>query len=333
MIRPFQTILQSNLKRRNIQLLHFFIGLLVPALFIFILELLDDKISTRLDIVRLTNAPVLGEVGHSYSKTTLMVTPNNRGVIAEQFRILRSNLQYVLTKSKNPDILITSTSSGEGKSFVSTNIGAVMALAGKKTIILEFDVRKPKILSQLNIPKKAGLTNFMLGKARPEDLPIPVQGSPNLFVLACGPVPPNPAELLLDTKLNELFTWLRNNFDAVVMDTAPVGMVSDAMTLSKFADATLYIVRQGHTFKKQIGLIQEFHENGKLPKVSIVLNDVKIRTGYGYYGYGRYGYGKGYGYNSGYFDEETPPPSIFERWFGWMNVSNWNGKKEKKEKV
>jgi tyrosine-protein kinase Etk/Wzc len=320
-------------KRRNIQLTAFFVGLLIPALFIFILELLDDKITTRVDIVRLTEAPVLGEVGHSYSKNTLMVTPNNRGVIAEQFRILRSNLQYVLTNVKNPIILITSTSSGEGKSFISTNVGAVMALAGKKTIILEFDVRKPKILSQLNIPKKPGLTNFMLGKAKPEDLPIPVENSPNLFVLACGPVPPNPAELLLDAKLNELFTWLRANFDAIVMDTAPVGMVSDAMTLSKFADATLYIVRQGHTFKKQIALIEEFHTNGKLPKVSVVLNDVKIRTGYGYYGYGRYGYGKGYGYNSGYFEDETPPPTIVERWFGWMNVANWNGKKENKTKV
>ncbi|HEU0065320.1 MAG TPA: polysaccharide biosynthesis tyrosine autokinase, partial [Flavisolibacter sp.] len=320
-------------KRRNIQLTAFFVGLLIPALFIFILELLDDKITTRIDIVRLTEAPVLGEVGHSYSKNTLMVTPNNRGVIAEQFRILRSNLQYVLTNVKNPIILITSTSSGEGKSFVSTNVGAVMALAGKKTIILEFDVRKPKILSQLSIPKKPGLTNFMLGKAKPEDLPIQVENSPNLYVLACGPVPPNPAELLLDSKLNELFTWLRANFDAIVMDTAPVGMVSDAMTLSKFADATLYIVRQGHTFKKQIALIEEFHTNGKLPKVSVVLNDVKIRTGYGYYGYGRYGYGKGYGYNSGYFEDETPPPTIVEKWFGWMNVSNWNGKKEKKSKV
>jgi Mrp family chromosome partitioning ATPase len=117
------------------------------------------------------------------------------------------------------------------------------------------------------------------------------------------------------------------------MDTAPVGMVSDAMTLSKYADATLYIVRQGHTFKKQVNLIDEFHTSGKLPKVSIVLNDVKIRTGYGYYGYGRYGYGKGYGYGSGYYEEETPPLTRVEKWLGLFNINNRNSKKHKGTKV
>jgi capsular exopolysaccharide synthesis family protein len=204
-----------------------------------------------------------------------------------------------------------------------------MALAGKKTIILEFDIRKPKILSHLNIPKRAGLTNYLLGKMAIEDLPVPLEGIPNLYILPCGPVPPNPAEMLLDPRLNDLFDWLRKNFDVVIMDTAPVGMVSDAMTLSKFADATLYIVRQGHTFKKQIGMIDEFYTQGKLPRISIILNDIKVRTGYGYYGYGRYGYG----YGSGYFDDETPPPTSLSRWFGWLDTKKWNRKKRKRNTV
>jgi capsular exopolysaccharide synthesis family protein len=228
-------------------------------------------------------------------------------------------------------ILVTSSFSGEGKSFASTNTGAVMALAGKRTIILEFDIRKPKILSQLHIARKPGLTNFLLGKVKLEDLPIQVEGYDNLFVLACGPVPPNPSELLLDQKITELFDYLKSAFDVVIVDTAPVGMVSDAMTLSKFADCTLYIVRQGHTFKKQIGLIDEFHRDGKLPKVSIILNDVKIRTGYGYYGYGRYGYG--HGYTSTYYEDETPPPSVLQKWFGWLDIKKWNKKKSKRTKV
>jgi hypothetical protein len=115
------------------------------------------------------------------------------------------------------------------------------------------------------------------------------------------------------------------------MDTAPVGMVSDAMTLSQFADATLYIVRQGHTFKKQIGLIDENYQQNKLPKISIILNDVKIRSGYGYYGYGRYGYGQGYG--SGYFEDETPPPSLLRSWFGWLDVKKWRKKKKHKKSI
>lgn len=319
--------------KRNTRLLAVFIGLLLPALFIFILELLNDKVTTRYDVEKITKATVIGEVGHAYGKNNLVVTGNNRSVVAEQFRIIRSNLQYVLNHIPKPILLVTSSFSGEGKSFISTNIGAVMAVAGKKTIILEFDIRKPKVLSHLNMTKKPGLTNFLIGKAKLEDLPIPVEGSENLFVLPCGPVPPNPAEILLDPKLNELFDYLKANFDAVIMDTAPVGMVSDAMTLSRFADCTLYIVRQGHTYKKQVGLIDEFYTQGKLPKISIILNDVKIRSGYGYYGYGRYGYG--YGYGSGYFEEEGngAPTGLLGKWFGWLDTSKWKKKKHKRTKV
>jgi tyrosine-protein kinase Etk/Wzc len=318
-------------KRSNIQMLSIFIGLLIPGLFIFVIELLNDKVTARSDIERLTGATILGEVGHSYGKETLVVTNNNRKVVAEQFRMLRSNLQYVLNHIEKPVILVTSSFSGEGKSFVSTNIGAVMALTGKKTIILEFDIRKPKVLTHLNLAKRPGLTNYLLGKVKLEDLPVPVQESDNLFVLPCGPVPPNPSELLLDPKLNELFDYLKTSFDVVIMDTAPVGMVSDALTLSKFADCSLYIVRQGHTFKKQITLIEEFYQTGKLPKISIVLNDVKIRSGYGYYGYGRYAYGYGHSHGSGYFEEEHAPPGTFEKWFGWLDTKNWNNKKKRKK--
>ncbi|MFL5808396.1 MAG: polysaccharide biosynthesis tyrosine autokinase, partial [Flavisolibacter sp.] len=316
--------------RRSTQLLAIMVGLVLPALFIFILELLNDKVTTRYDIEKLTNTTILGEVGHSYGKNTLVVTNNNRSVVAEQFRIIRSNLQYVINHDK-PVVLVTSSFSGEGKSFISTNVGAVMALAGKKTIILEFDIRKPKILSQLNIAKRPGLTNYLLGKVSVEELPTKVEGIDGLYVLPCGPVPPNPAELLLHPKLGDMFAYLREHFDTIIMDTAPVGMVSDAMTLSKFADCTLYIVRQGHTYKKQIGMIDEFHVQGKLPKISIILNDVKLRTGYGYYGYGRYGYG--YGYGSGYFDDDTPPPGLLTRWFGWLDTKKWNKKKRQGTKV
>jgi capsular exopolysaccharide synthesis family protein len=258
-----------------------------------------------------------------------VVTSGNRKVIAEQFRILRSNLQYILTKAPKPVIMVTSSFSGEGKSFISTNVGAVMALANKKTVILEFDIRKPKIASGLGMTKHAGLTNYILGKVTLESLPVPVEGYENLYVLPCGPIPPNPAELLLDTKLDELFAYLRQNFDVVVMDTAPVGMVSDAMNLSRFADCTLYIVRQGHTYKKQIALIDSHYRDGKLPKISIVVNDVKVQAGYGAYGYGG---SYGYGYGSGYFEEEEKQKTGFNKWFGWLGM-NGTTKKLKKDKV
>lgn len=323
---PSYTPVKPN--RRAIQMLAILIGLGIPSLFIFMLEVVNDKISTRFDIEKITQAAILGEVGHSFSDNTLIVTRTNRSMVAEQFRIIRSNLQYVLNKVERPVILVTSSFSGEGKSFVATNLGAVMALAGKKTIILEFDIRKPKIMSGLGMTKKPGITNFLLGKSRIEDLPVQVPGQENLFVLSSGPVPPNPSEMLLDAKVAELFDWLKANFDIILVDTAPVGMVSDAMTLGAFANCTLYIVRQGYTYKKQIALIDEFYHDAKLPKVSIVINDVKVKPGYGYYGYGRYGYG--YGYSSGYYEEEHPPTPFLTKFFGVLDVKRWRRKLRKR---
>ncbi len=251
-------------------------------------------------------------------------------MVAEQFRIIRSNLQYIIGKAEKFTLLVTSSFSGEGKSFLSTNVGAVLALAGKKTVILEFDIRKPKVLSGLNMPKGPGITNFLVGKSdNLQELISQVPDQENLFVLGCGPVPPNPSELLLGIRVDELFTWLREHFDVVIIDTAPVGMVSDAQTLSKFADCTLYLTRQGHTFKKQIVLIDEFYRENKLPKISIIINDVKMKAGYGYYGYGRYGYGYGYGYGS-YYEEEHPPKNFFERILNWLDFSRLFKKRKNK---
>jgi tyrosine-protein kinase Etk/Wzc len=306
--------------RRSIQILAILLGLGIPAMLIFIGEILNDKVTTRADIEKITSAPIVGEIGHSYSDKVLIVNKTTRSMVAEQFRIIRSNLQYILSaKADKSVILVTSSFSGEGKSYVSVNMGAVLALAGKKTVILEFDIRKPKVLSGLGLPKGPGITNYLVGKANLEDLIRPVPEQENLFVIGCGPVPPNPAELLLDQRVEDMFVYLRQHFDIVVVDSAPVGMVSDAMTLSKFADSTLYLVRHRHTFKKQVALIDEFYQQNKLPKVSIIINDVKMKAGYGYYGYGRYGYGYGYGYGS-YYEEETPPQNIFEKIVAWLDI-------------
>ncbi|MEI9806746.1 MAG: polysaccharide biosynthesis tyrosine autokinase [Bacteroidota bacterium] len=311
--------------KRTIQILAILIGIGVPALIIFMGEVLNDKISTRFDIEKITQAPILGEIGHSFSDNTLIVNKTSRTMVAEQFRIIRSNLQYVINNPQRAVILVTSSFSGEGKSFVSTNMAAVLALTGKKTVILEFDIRKPKVLSGLNMTRRPGITNYMLGKAELDDVIAQVPGQDNLFVLACGPIPPNPSEMLLDLKITTLFEWLKEHFDVVVVDTAPVGMVSDAMTLSKFADCTLYLVRQGHTFKKQVALIDELYREDKLPKVSVIINDVKVKPGYGYYGYGRYGYGYGYGYgaSSSYYEEEKQPLTFFERVMKKLRLPRW----------
>jgi len=305
--------------RRSYYIMAFFLGLFIPSLIIFLFEYLNDKVKSRADINRQTKAPILGEVGHSDESGPLVVTRSSRRFIAEQFRIIRTNLQYMLPGEEKAVILVTSSTSGEGKSFVSTNVGAVLALAGKKTAILEFDIRKPKIMITLGLAKKTGITNFMIGKASYEELPVAVPGYDNLFVIPCGPVPPNPSELLLNDKLQGLIERLRRDFEYIVIDTAPIGLVSDAMILGKFADTSLYIVRHNFTFKKQLDLLDEVYINNRLPKLSIVVNDIQAQGGYGaYYGYGGYGYtGYGYGYGNGngseYFDERKPKKGFLQR--------------------
>jgi tyrosine-protein kinase Etk/Wzc len=312
--------------RRMIQIMAILIGIGIPSLIIFIREIINDKVNTRNDIQKITETPIVGEVGHSYNDKVLVVNKVSRAMVAEQFRIIRSNLQYILNKVEKPVLMVTSSFSGEGKSFISTNMGAVMALAGKKTVILEFDIRKPKVLAGLDMSKKAGISNFLVGKGELKDLVIPVPGTELLYVLPCGPIPPNPSELLLDPKVDEMFAYLREHFDVIIIDTAPVGMVSDGITLGKYADSTLYIVRQGYTYTKQIALIDQFYKENKLPRISIVVNDVKMKSGYGYYGYGRYGYG--YGYGNAYYEEEVEPPTYFGRI--WNSITGIFKKKKRK---
>ncbi|MCX8020050.1 MAG: polysaccharide biosynthesis tyrosine autokinase [Chitinophagaceae bacterium] len=297
-------------------------GLVIPFLYLFVKEVFNDKVNTRYDIENITQAPILGEVGHSLSKDVLVVSKNSRKVISEQFRIIRSNLQFILVKKSPATILVTSSLSGEGKTFTSINMGAVLALTGKKTIILEFDIRKPKLLSSLNFKKGKGIVNFLVGKENEiASLIYNVPQIENLYILGSGPTPPNPGELLLSEKVAVLFNWLKQEFEIIIIDTAPVGLVSDAQTLAKFADCTLYVVRHNHTLKKLVTFIDDFYKKNKLPSVSIVINDVKDSIGYGYYGYGYYGYGRhGYGYGYGeYFDiEKQKEKNSIKKLFGFL---------------
>lgn len=296
---------QVSPNRKGLYIIALLIGIAIPAALIFVLEYLNDKIKGRTDIEQITEAPVLGEIGHADKSTTLVVTTHNRKYLAEQFRLIRSNLQYILPNVQKPIIMVTSSFSGEGKSFVSTNLGSVLALSGKKTVILEFDIRKPKIMKGLGLQERKGITNFIVGNVSLKDIIHSVPEVENLYVIPCGPVPPNPAEMLLHERVSELFAELRKQFDAVIVDTAPVGLVSDAISLGRHADATVYIVRHNYTLKKQIGLIDDIYQHSKLPHLSIIINDITSGGSYGsYYGYGGYGYGYGYGNgkHGGYFD-------------------------------
>lgn len=286
----------------------FVAGLLLPIIIIFVLDLFNDKVITRNDITRATDTPILGEIGHSEETQVMLFPERSRSVIAEQIRILRSNLGFVLgnLEERKPVIMVTSSFSGEGKSYISTNLAAAYAVTGKKVVILEFDLRKPKVIDSLGLDKSQGITNYLVGGATLEDLPQLVPGFESLYVIPCGPVPPNPAELLLNKKIDKLFQWLKENFEVVLVDTAPVGLVSDALSLGRFAYTTLYIVRQRYTYKAQLNFIDDLYKQKKLPSMGIVVNDAKAQGAQGYYGYGggRYGYGYGYGISKveGYYE-------------------------------
>jgi capsular exopolysaccharide synthesis family protein len=298
------------------------LGIGVPVGIIFLLEFLNDKVKSKSDVQQITDVPILGEIGHADSSGALVVTRNNRKVVAEQFRMVRSNLQYIIPKSEKLVLLVTSSFSGEGKSFISTNLGSVLAISGKRTVILEFDIRKPKILKGLGLHERKGITNYIVGSAGLNEIVHNVPDVDNLFVISCGPVPPNPSEMLLNEKVDQLFQELHKQFDAIIIDSAPVGLVSDAASLGRYANGTIFIVRHKYTLKKQLQLIDDIYRQNKLPHLSIVINDINSRAGYGgYYGYDGYGYGYGYGYgvngsDSGYFDNGKPKRSGWKKWLG-----------------
>ncbi len=304
---------------RNVYLIAFLAGILLPVAIIFVLEILNDKVREREEVARLTSTPIIGEIGHA-GEETLVVQPGSRTVVAEQFRIMRTNVQYLTNKTEKPVILVTSSVSGEGKSFVATNYGAALALTGKRTVILEFDIRKPRLLKGLGMQTVKGLSNYIIGHATIEEILQPVDKIENLYVIGCGPVPPNPSELLLDGRVTALFVLLKERFDNIVIDTAPVGLVSDAFTLSAHANASLYIVRQGYTLRRQLNMVEDLYQKKRLPGMGLVVNDIQSTGRYGgYYGYGGgsyYGYGGyGYGYGGEYFQENKSQKKTSKRFF------------------
>ncbi|OJY87872.1 MAG: hypothetical protein BGP13_05470 [Sphingobacteriales bacterium 40-81] len=304
--------------KKNIYLVALLVGILIPVAIIAIMEMLNDKVTEREQVVKYTSVPIVGEIGHAGDENTLVVLAGARTIVAEQFRIMRTNVQYLVSKVQKPVMLVTSSVSGEGKSFIATNYGAAIALTGKKTVVLEFDIRKPRLLKGLGMQSAKGLSNFIIGNITDvNEIIHPVQDFPGLHVIGCGPIPPNPSELLLDSNVKLLFEKLKEQFDYIIIDSAPVGLVSDAFTLSSSADACLYIVRQGYTLRRQLSMVEDLYAKKRLSNMGLVVNDIHAQGRYkGYYGYGggaAYGYGYGYGYGGDYFDKNKKKTFLFQK--------------------
>ena len=308
--------------RRMIWLIALAIGTAFPIAVIYLLELFRYKIEGRNDLEKLTKLPMLGDVpvsnGTKNGTHNIVVSENSNDLMAETFRGIRTNLQFILDSPEKKIIQFTSSTAGEGKTFVSSNLAVSMALLGKKVLLVGLDIRKPRLAEMFDLAdRRKGVTLFLSGDANNRTLLfeqiMPSGVNDNLDILPAGIIPPNPAELLSRKNLDKAMDYLKEAYDYIILDTAPVGLVTDTLIISRVTDATVYICRADYTPKSNMELVNSLCREGKLKNLSIVLNGIDMSKkkygyyyGYGKYGkYGRYGYGKygrygqyGYGQNS-----------------------------------
>ena len=283
-------------KKSLILLLSFVAGLIIPIIGIKIRDLLRYQIETKEELEELSIVPVLGEIPKTEQTEKVLIKENNTDSFTELVRLLRTNLLFVLESSDKKVINIVSSLSGEGKTFVTINLAMSLALLDKKVLIIGLDLRKPKLAEYLNIDNDSGITLYLTGHLSKDQLVRPSGLHPNLSVITAGPIPPNPNELLAKPALDKLITEIRDQFDYIVIDTAPMGVVSDSFTLNRLADVNLYVVRADFTPKRNIEDATNLHIDKKLKNMYFILNASDRDKNIYRYGYGKrhvteYGYG------------------------------------------
>lgn len=286
------------------------LGIGIPVGVIYLRNLLRFKIESRADVEKITNVPIVGDVPMVDTKGNPIVVRENRNDLMEEvFRSVRTNIQYMLQEDQKV-VLFTSTTSGEGKSFTAGNLACSFAFMGKKVVIVGLDIRKPGLNKVFRLShKEQGITQYLADPEHTDLLGLcqPSSISENLYILPGGAVPPNPTELVARKALDQAINILKSNFDYVLLDTAPIGMVTDTQLIARTADLSVYICRADYTHKSHYELINDLQQNKKLPNLCTLINSIDMEQrrngyyyGYGKYGkYGKYGYGKKYGYGYG----------------------------------
>lgn len=285
-----------------------FLGLGLPITTIYLRNLLRFKIESRVDVEKITDIPVVGDIPLTNTEGHPIVIQENRnGLMDEVFRSVRTNIQYMLEEGQKV-ILFTSTTSGEGKSFNAGNLACSFAFMGKKVVIVGLDIRKPGLNKVFHLShKEAGISQYLANSEHTNLLDLCQKSniSENLYILPGGTIPPNPTELVARKTLDVAINTLKQNFDYVILDTAPIGMVTDTQLISRVADLSVYVCRANYTHKSDYALINDLKRENKLPNLCTLINGIDMnqrKNGY-YYGYGKYGkygYGKKYGYGYGY---------------------------------
>lgn len=271
------------------------LGLIFPSLFILGLMLFQNKIDSMELLKRYTNIPILGKIGLNKSSEPLVVKAGSRSAINEMFRLLRTNLNFINQGKTNQAYLVTSSFSGEGKTFIALNLALTLALSKKKVVIVGLDLRKPKLKTYLKAEEiSVGLTNYLVGQSELSTIISKFKENEDLHFIPCGPIPPNPAELIMSSKMTELINELKATYDYVIIDTPPIGLVADALLLRKLVDNVLVIVRHKLTRKEMVKDLEQMYQKGELENSSIIYNGAV--NGKRYYGYGGYKYGSKSGY-------------------------------------
>lgn len=295
-------------KSKRIIIIAIAIGLGLPFIIIFLIDYLNDEVKDLREFQSVVKAPFLGHVLYMPSDKVVAVDSHNNSAQAELFRTIRTNLRFMLTEKKSPIILVTSALNGEGKSYVAINVAASLALLKKKVIVVGLDIRKPTLSQYLHIDFKGELTSYLLDPTISlDDMIIPSGAVDNLDVMPSGAIPPNPGELIQSARLETLFNALKERYDYIIVDTAPLYLVSDTFHLDKYADMTIFVTRANYISREMLPYIQDIYANQKMHNMACILNASTGgkrgygygRYGYGRYGYGRYGYGR-YGYGSRY---------------------------------
>lgn len=294
------------------------IGFLVSLIIIVSRYLLYNEINALEEIGQYTEASLLGIVP-KYKReipvSQLLVDKNPKSVISEAFRSIRTNLQFISIENEPKLLAVTSTISGEGKTFNAINLAGVVAFSGKKVIILDLDMRKPKIHIGFNVENERGMSTLLIGKDTLENCVVH-SSLANLDFITAGPIPPNPAELIINPRMNELLAYLKTKYDIIIADLPPVGIVSDGVPILQLADYPLYILRANYSKKIFIAQLNKLMNENKIKNMSVILNGVemsRLKYGYGYgYSYG-YGYGYGYSYGYGYYEEDDEPKNFIDK--------------------
>ncbi|MHC1775948.1 MAG: polysaccharide biosynthesis tyrosine autokinase [Lentimicrobium sp.] len=290
------TAYQTFPKRKLILMIGGLLGLVIPFIVIILKDFLNTKISNKKDVESLTSLPILGHVFHNESKDNIVINETINSPISESFRSIRTNLQFYAKDNEKQVLLITSSYSSEGKSFISQNLAAAYALFGKKTLLMGFDLRRPKLFKDFNLSNQKGISTVLINQSSIEDI-IQKTKIHNLDYISAGPIPPNPLELIASGKTEELILELKKKYDYIIIDSPPIGVVSDAYLLMGFADVNLYVLRQGFTQKEAFSNNISHLAQKNIPHVCIVINDVKAK-----------GLLYDYGYEYTYYAEDKKKP-------------------------